>query len=479
MRRRGVSMIKAELLSNEKSVVTVDIKVEEETVVEHLKAAVQKINKQVTIPGFRKGKATRSMIERYVGKAAIYEETINSLIPQAYYDAMKQLELRPVADPEFNKLDQLQFETGTGLTFQVVVTVEPEVKLPDYENLKLDREDKEITDENIDAEIDSVRQRRAQFVETDRQEVIDGDFITLDFAGYMDGEQFEGGTSTDAPLLIGSHYFIPGFEEQVVGAKIGEEKEINVTFPENYQPETFAGKDAMFKITVKSIKAKVLPEVNDEFAKEMANAETVEILRERIKHSLFHRMQAFAVRDLGVRALRKIVEDTEVEIPDLLIEAEIDKNVDRLKNTVAEQGLSWEQYLESSDKTDDDIREKLRETAPEAAKVKLVVTNLIRKHELYPTVDEVNNAVMQMISGYEFESPEARQNVIKDENVRLQAAEEVGNEKVLAFLGNKCDSKPLTECEDCKAIREQMEATQVESNTECDHKDCDCGHNHN
>ncbi len=472
-------MIKAELLSNEKSVVTVDIKVEEETVLEHLKAAVQKINKQVTIPGFRKGKATRTMIERYVGKDAIYEETIKSLIPQAYYDAMKQLDLRPVADPEFDKLDQIQFETGMGISFQAVVTVEPEGKLPDYENLKLDREEKEVTEADIDAEIEAARQQKAQFVPTDRQEVIDGDFITLDFAGYMDGKQFDGGTATDAPLLIGSHYFIPGFEEQVVGAKIGEEKEITVTFPENYQPEHFAGKDAIFKITVKSIKAKELPEVTDEFAKEIANVESVVALRDRIKHNLFHRMQSLAVRDLGVRALRKIVEDTEVEIPDLLIEAEIDKNVDRLKNRVAEEGLTWEKYLESVEKSDDDIREKLRETAPEAAKVKLVVTNLVRKHELYPTVIEVNRAVAQMISGYEFESPEARENVMKDENVRMQAAEEVGNEKVLAFLGTKCDSTPLTECEECKAVREKIEAAEAAKKEEgCEHKDCDCGHNH-
>ena len=308
-----------------------------------IEKAYQKQKKKISIPGFRKGKVPRQMVEKMYGKEVFYEDAANELIPDAYDKALDECEEDIVSSP---KIEVVQIEAGKPFIFTATVALKPEVKLGKYKGVQVDQMDTEVTDEEIDQEINKERENNARNITVDNRPLKDGDITTLDFEGFVDGEPFEGGKGEDYPLTIGSGAFIPGFEEQLVGAEIGKEVEVKVTFPEDYQAENLQGKEAVFKCTIKEIKEKELPELDDEFASEVSEFETMAEYRESVKKSLTEKKEKDAKNAKEEAAIQAVVEDSEMEIPEPMLESQQKQMVDEFAQRITMQGLSMEQYFQ-------------------------------------------------------------------------------------------------------------------------------------
>ena len=297
----------------EKSLAKLTIEVDADTVEKSLDKVYQKQKKNITIQGFRKGKAPRNIIEKMYGAGVFYEDAVNDMIPAAYEDAAKESELEIVSQP---KLEVVQIEKGKPFIFTAEVAVKPEVTLGDYMGIEVEKSDVEVTDEEVMAEIDKERESNSRTITVDDRAVEDKDIVTIDFEGFVDGEAFEGGKAEDYSLTIGSHSFIDNFEEQLIGAKIGEEVTVNVTFPENYQAEELAGKPAEFKVTVKEIKVKELPELDDEFAKDVSEFDTLDEYKADIKKNLTESKEKEALAAKEDKVVEKIIENATMEVAD-------------------------------------------------------------------------------------------------------------------------------------------------------------------
>ncbi|MCR4425978.1 MAG: trigger factor [Firmicutes bacterium] len=444
-------MYKANVVGMNEGVATIEIVVGEDVLRDRVNAAFRKAAQRVQVPGFRKGKAPRVLLERYVAREAVYDDVIRSVVPDAYMDALKQTNLTPLEDPEFEGLDSPDLENGQPLTFKAKVTVKPEVKLADYEAIKLERKPVEIKDEDVDRAIESMRQKRAEFIPTDRDTVEKDDLVTMDYQVRIDGEAFEGGSGKDVQVLVGAGDLVPGFEDQLVGLKKDVESEISVKFPDDYHEEKLAGRDAVFTVTVRDIKVKQLPSLDDAFAKDVAGFETLDQLKAKIRHSMQHKAAGAALVELGARALEAVVEGSEVVPPALLVNHEIDRALERLKGSLTEQGLTWEKYLEATGKSVDDVRSALSERAQKEAAVKLVVEAIAERENLLPTRDQVTMAAAHMLA-YAGKADEKKlQKVVSQPSVRQSTAEYLMHENVIVFLGRKCDADPEPAvCEECE-----------------------------
>ena len=476
-------MIETKLISKENCLAVIETNVSEDAIAEALQSSIKKLNNRVTVPGFRKGKTPIPMLKRYLGDEAIDEEALNSLITNAYYQAVDEYKLKPIADPDFEGLDDVDMKAGKA-TFTIKVALEPEVKLFDYEEIKLEREERAVTDEDIDKQIEMIRKDYAQYVPTERKVVGEGDLVTMDYKGFVDDVQFPGGSSDDAQLIIGSNRFIPGFEEKMIGLTVGEESEISVTFPLDYHAENLVGKDAKFKILVKDIKVEELPVVDDEFAKDLTDVNSLQELKDRIRHNMTHHVQNHAIRVLGSKVLKEIVEKSEVEIPQVLIDNEVEKNLDRVKSKLKNQGVTYEKYLEVTKKTDEDMRAELEKEAPLSVKTRLVMDEIASKNEsLYPMVHEVEHEISHMLMDQGVPANEESK-YMHDKKLRSEVAERIMTDKILDFLGIKCDKNPIPECETCKEAHAHHHHNHDDGECGCGHDhhkhddDCECGHDH-
>ena len=456
-------MYKASVVGVDDERTILEITVDESRVSEAVARALRRVGARVSIPGFRTGRGPRALLERFVSREAIYDEAIQDFAPEAYEAALRETGLRPVDEPEFDGLSDADLETGDPLVFKVKFTASPEVKLGDYTAIKLDREQREVTDLDVDRTIQNLREQRAEYVPTERATVETDDLVTADIDGYVDGELADSFSAPDVEVVVGSGQLIPGLDEKIVGMNVGQPQEFVVSLPETSEEGQKVDRDVTFKVSVRDIKAKQLPDLDDDFAKDMGGADTLAGLRDKIMHSLRHRALDEAVMDLARRALSSLVTTSEVEIPRLMIDREADQELDRLQRRLAEQGLEWEQYLAAKGKSEDEIRGELREAAPGSVKAKLVVDALGEKQELMPTSDEVSMAIYRMSFDTLGDDQVRLRKLMLGPDMRRAATDMRVNAKVLAFLGRSCDADPdSARCDECTSEAGEARANDSE-----------------
>lgn len=384
----------------EKNMAKLTIEVDVDTFDKAVEKAYQKEKNKISIPGFRKGKVPRQMVEKMYGKEVFFEEAANIVIPDAYDKALDECEEDIVSSP---KIEVTQIEAGKPFVFTAEVALKPEVKLGKYKGVKVDKIDTTVTEEEVDAEIDREREKNARNVTVEDRPVKDGDMTTLDFEGFVDGVAFEGGKGENYPLTIGSGAFIPGFEEQLVGAKIGEETEVKVTFPEDYQAEHLQGKEAVFKCTVKEIREKELPELNDEFASDVSEFETLAEYREDVKKNLEEKKVSDAKKDKEDAAVKAAVEASEMEIPEAMLETQQKQMVDEFAQRITMQGLSMEQYFQFSGTSYQQLVEQVKPQAEERIRARLVLEAVAKAENLEVSDEEYEDELKTMADVYQME----------------------------------------------------------------------------
>ncbi len=390
--------LQVEKLEHNMAKLTIEVAAEE--VEKALQAAYLKERGKISLPGFRKGKVPRQMIEKMYGPEVFYEDAGNRMISENYGKAYDECELEIVSQPS---IDVVQLEKGKPFIFTAEVAVKPEVTLGEYKGLKVDKESLEVTSEDIDAEIERERERNGRTVEVTDRAVEDKDMIKLDFEGFVDGEAFEGGKGTDYPLTIGSGSFIPGFEEQLIGAEIGKEVEVNVTFPENYQAAELAGKPAVFRCTVHQISAKELPDLDDEFASEVSECETLEDYRAEVEKKLQDRKEAQAREKKEDQAVELAVENAQMDIPQPMIDLQVKQMADDFAYRVQSQGMSLEQYFQLTGMTQERMTEDLKPQAEKRIRTRLVLEAIVKAENIEVSQERMEEELKKMAESYQME----------------------------------------------------------------------------
>ena len=376
------------------------IEVAAEDVEKALQAAYLKQRAQIGIPGFRKGKVPRQMIEKMYGPEVFYEEAANRMVSDAYASAYDECELEISSQPE---IDVVQMEKGKPFIFTAEVAIRPEVTLGEYKGLKVDKTSIEVTAEEVDKEIEAERERNARTIEVTDWAVADKDMVTLDFEGFVDGEAFEGGKGTDYPLTIGSGAFIPGFEEQLVGAEIDKELDVNVTFPTDYQAADLAGKDAVFKCTVHAIKAKELPELDDEFASEVSECDTLEEYKVEVENKIKERKESEAKQKKEDQAVDKAIENAQMEIPTPMLDLQVRQMAEDFGRRMQQQGLSMEQYFQLTGMTSERMMADLRPQAEKRIKTRLVLEEIVKAENIEVSDERLDEELTKMAEAYQME----------------------------------------------------------------------------
>jgi trigger factor len=365
---------------------------------EGLDAAFKKVVKTINVPGFRKGKMPRQMFEKRFGVESLYQDAIDYLLPEAYSNAIDEAGIDPVDRPE---IDVDQVEKGKSLVFKATVTVKPEVKLGDYKGLEVEAFDTEVTDEEVEAELKSLQERHAELVVKEEAPAENGDTVVLDFEGFVDGEAFEGGQADNHSLELGSGSFIPGFEEQLVGVKAGEEKDVEVAFPEEYHAAELAGKPAVFKVKVHEIKGKELPELDDEFAKDVdEEAETIEALREKTKNRLKHDKEHQKEHHIQDTIVEKAAENAEIDVPEIMVENEVDRMLQEFEQRLQMQGMNLELYFQFSGQDEAALRGQMKEDAAKRVRVNLTLEAIAKAENIEVTEEDVNKELETMSTQY-------------------------------------------------------------------------------
>ena len=390
--------LQVEKLENNTAKLTIEVPAEEFD--KAIMKAYQKNKNKFNVPGFRKGKVPYAMVEKMYGAAVFYEDAANYVIPDAYANAATESELEIVARPDINVT---QIEKGKPFIFEAEVTLKPEIKLGKYKGVKVEAMDTTVTDEDVQAELDKVKEQNARLVAADDKAVEDGDQTTIDFEGFVDGEAFEGGKGEDYPLTIGSHSFIDTFEEQLIGKKVGEEVEVNVTFPEEYQAKELAGKPAMFKVTIKEIKVKEYPEIDDDFAQDVSEFDTLDEYKADIKKNLEDKKTQEAEADKESKVIEAIVKDSEMDIPEKMIEAQAQQMLEEFAQNIAMQGISFEQYLQFTGATVDQLREQVTPQAKARVESSLVLEAIVKAEKIEATDEEFDEEVKKMSERYQME----------------------------------------------------------------------------
>lgn len=387
---------KWEKLEGNQGVLTVEV--DAETVGKSLDSAFQKVVKQVTVPGFRKGKMPRSLFEKRFGVESLYQDAIDIMLPDAYMNAIEEAGIEPVDRPE---IDVEQIEKGKTFIFTAKVTVKPEVKLGEYKGLEVEEFDTTVTDEDVDNEIKAMQERQAELVVKEDGKAELGDTVVMDFEGFVDGEAFEGGKAESYSLELGSGQFIPGFEDQLVGIAAGESKDVEVTFPEEYHAADLAGKPAVFKVTVHEIKAKQLPELDDEFAKDVDDeVETLDALKEKIKSRLEHDKEHQKEHHIQDTIVEKAVENAEIDIPAVMIDNEVDRMLQEFGQRLQMQGMNLDLFYQFSGKDEAALREEMKEEADQRVRGSLTLEAIAKLENLEASEEDVNAELQKMADMY-------------------------------------------------------------------------------
>lgn len=409
-------------------VLTIEVPAEE--VNKALDQAFKKVVNQITVPGFRKGKVPRQIFEKRFGVEALYQDALEIIIPEAYSKAVDETGIFPVDYPEIGDFES--FEKGKDFTFTATVTVKPEPKLGEYKGLEVKKLSTEVTDEEVEEQIQNLLNRKAEYEIKEDEPIVEGDIAVIDFEGFLGDEAFEGGEGEDYPLEIGSGQFIPGFEEQLVGLKAGESKDIQVTFPEEYHAEELAGKDTTFKVTVKEVKTKVLPELNDEFAKEAdSEVESVEELRNKIKEQLAEQKKNEAESTLHDELVEKAAENAEMEIPEAMIHNEIHRMIDEFAQRLQMQGISLDLYYQFSGQTEEDLHEQFREDAETRVRISLTLEAIAKAENIEVTQEDIDKELEKMADQFKMD----KEKIITALGGTTELLEnDIRNQKTVEFL---------------------------------------------
>ncbi|MCI8326355.1 MAG: trigger factor [Lachnospiraceae bacterium] len=392
--------------NREKNMAKLTIEVSAEKVEEALQQAYNKQKNSISLPGFRKGKVPRNMVEKMYGPEMFYEEAVNVMLQKEYGPAAKESGLDIVSNPE---IDIVQIEKGKPFIFTALIAVRPEVTLGKYMGVTVTKIDTTVTEEDIDAEVERQRNNNARSITIEDRPVADGDTAVIDFEGFVDGEAFEGGKGENYPLVIGSHSFIDNFEEQLIGKNVGDELDVNVTFPEEYQAEELAGKPAVFKVKINEIKGKELPELDDEFAQDVSEFETLAEYREDLKEKIQKQKEDSAKREKEREAIRKIVDKSKMDIPAPMVEMQVNNIVNDFANRIAQQGLSMEQYMQFSGATIDSLKEQVRPEAVEQIQNSLVLEEIAKVENIEVTDEELDKEFERMAVAYRTDVENLRQ----------------------------------------------------------------------
>lgn len=420
----------------EKNMAKLTIEVAPEELEKAIEGAYQKNKSKISVPGFRKGKVPRQMIERMYGKEVFYEDAVNALIPEAYEKAVDECEEEIVSSP---KIEVAQVEAGKPFVFTAEVALKPEVKLGKYKGVKVEKADTEVTDEEVDKEIDKERESNARNIDVTDRAVKDGDIVTLDFEGFVDGTAFEGGKGENYPLTIGSGTFIPGFEEQLVGAEIGKETEVNVTFPEDYQAEDLKGKAAVFKCTVKEIKEKELPALDDEFASEVSEFETLAEYKADVKGRLEERKAKAAREAKEAAVIEEIIKDSDMEIPEAMIETQQRQMIDEFAQRIQMQGLTLEQYFQFTGASYDQMIEQVKPQAEKRIQSRLVLEAVAAAEKIEATEEDYEEELKSMAEAYQMEVDKVKE-LLPEKSVQ-QIKEDIAVKKAAEFVVDNAKEK--------------------------------------
>ncbi len=408
------------------------IEVPAEDVEKALQAAYLKERSKISLPGFRKGKVPRQMIEKMYGPEVFYDEAANHMISEAYGKAFDECELEIVSQP---KIEVTQLEKGKSFIFTAEVAVKPEVTLGEYKGLKVDKVSTRVTQKEVDEEIEKERERNARTIDVTDRAVQDKDMVTLDFEGFVDGEAFEGGKGENYPLTIGSGSFIPGFEEQLIGAEIDKETEVKVTFPEDYQAEELAGKDAVFKCTVHQIKAKELPELDDEFASDVSEScETLEDYRAEVKAKIKERKEREGRQKKEDQAVNQAIENSQMDIPQPMIDLEAKQLADDFARRLMQQGMSVDQYFQLTGLSEDKIIEELKPQAEKRIKTRLVLEAVVAAEDIQVSDERLDEELQKMADSYQMEVDKLKE--FMGENEKKQMKEDIAVQEAVTLIAD-------------------------------------------
>ena len=390
----------------EKNMAKLTIEVSAEELDKAMQNAYLKARGKISIPGFRKGKAPRKMIEQMYGKGIFLEDAANALIPEHYSKALEECDLEIVSQPE---IDVTQAEPGKAFIFTAEVAVKPEVTLGEYKGVEVPKSETEVTDEDIDAEIKKEQEKNSRTVTVEDRGAENGDITTIDFEGLVDGVAFEGGKGTDYPLTLGSGSFIPGFEDQLVGAKAGNHVEVNVTFPEEYQAAELAGKAAVFQCDVKKVETKELPELDDDFAQDVSEFDTLAEYREDVKKNLTEKKEKEARAAKENTAVDKAIENAEMEIPDAMLNTQVRQMMNDFASRMQSQGLTMEQYFQFTGMTAEKMQEEMKPQALKRIQTRLVLEKIAETENIEVSEDEVNEEIGKMAEMYKMEADKLKE----------------------------------------------------------------------
>ena len=390
----------------EKNMAKLTIEVSAEDLDKAMEKAYQKQKSRISLPGFRKGKAPRKMIESMYGKGVFMEDAVNSLVPQEYTKALGECDLEIVSQPEINVT---QMEPGKALIFTADVAVKPEVTLGDYKGVEVPKSEIAVTDEEVDAEVKKEQDKNARKVAVEDRAAANGDITTIDFEGFVDGVAFEGGKGTDYALTLGSGTFIPGFEDQLVGANTGDHVEVKVTFPEEYQAKELAGKEAVFQCDVKKIETKEVPELDDEFAKDVSEFDTLAEYKEDVKKKLTEKKEKEARTAKENAAVDKAIENAQMDIPELMTKTECRQMMDDFSRRMQQQGLSMEQYFQFTGQSMDKMMEDMKPQALKRIQTRLVLEKVAEAENIQPSEEEITEEIQKMADAYKMEADKIRE----------------------------------------------------------------------
>ncbi len=400
----------------EKSMAKLTIEVSAEVFGTAMNQAYQKMKKRISIPGFRKGKAPRAMVEKMYGPGIFYEEAANIAIPDAYEEAAKESGLDIVAQPE---IDVVQIEKGQPFIFTATVAVKPEVTLGDYKGIEVEKQNTEVTDEDVNAELDKVREKNSRMITIDERATEDGDTVVIDFDGFVDGERFEGGKAEDYELVLGSHSFIDTFEEQLVGKNIGDEVDVNVTFPDQYQAEELQGKPALFKVKIKEIKVKELPELDDDFAQDVSECDTLEEYKEETKKKLSEAKEEAAKNQKESAVIDKIIENAQMEIPEQMLNAQVRQMTQEFAQRLQMQGLSLEQYMQFTGMSPHSLTEEIKPQALKRIQSRLVLEAVADAENIEVSEEDIDKEIGEMAKMYQMEAEKLKETIGEEEKKHI------------------------------------------------------------
>lgn len=424
----------------EKNMAKLVIEVPAEELEKAIQKAYQKSKNKISVPGFRKGKVPRQIIEKMYGREIFYEDAANGLIPGAYEKALDECEESVVSSP---KIEVVQIEAGKPFIFSAEVALKPEVKLGKYKGVKVDKQAISVTQEEIDAEVEKERENNGRTVEVEGRAIENGDIATIDFEGFVDGVAFEGGKGENYPLTIGSGSFIPGFEEQLIGKNRDEEVEVNVTFPEDYHAEELKGKEALFKVAIKEVKTKELPDLDDEFASEVSEFDTLAEYKEDIKKKLTEKKEKEAKNAKEEAVIDAIIADAAMEIPDAMLETQQRQIVDEFAQRLQMQGLSLEQYFQFTGLDGQKMLEQTKPQAEKRIKSRLVLEAVAAAEGIAASEEDYENEIARMAEVYNMEVDKVKETLGDNEKARKQLMDDLAVTKAVEFVVSQAkETKP-------------------------------------